>query len=127
MDQVTLGAVVLLFVAAALKSLFDWIKQKNLQNTEERLSVIEKTVIHIDTKVVELHKWHDIQDSDGVPIWYVRKSLEEIIRQNGEAVQALSQQSFIQTQVLQELVKGQSEMLSEMRNFYLQNKANSHD
>lgn len=30
-------------------------------------------------KLNELHDWHNMRDDDGVPVWYVRKSLETVI------------------------------------------------
>lgn len=38
-------------------------------------------LVKMSSQVNELHKWHDITDSDGVMKWYVKPSLEEAIRE----------------------------------------------
>lgn len=41
-------------------------------------------------QVKQLYDWHDRMDDDGVPVWYVRKSLENAI---AELVVAINKQS----------------------------------
>lgn len=129
MQELTVAAVVALILATTIKSFFDWVVKKNLQNSNERLSKLEKQVLETQDRtkanhslLVELHSWHNVKDADGVPIWYVRKSLEEIVKQNAEAVSLLSQQSIIQTQVLKELAEGQKEIFSEIRRFWIEHQ-----
>lgn len=31
-------------------------------------------------QTADLHEWHAVKDSEGVPVWYVRRSLEEAIK-----------------------------------------------
>jgi len=45
----------------------------------KELEEVEESVADIGIKTNDLHKWHDVKDSDGVRLWYVRKSLEESI------------------------------------------------
>lgn len=52
---------------------------------------------------------HDVKDSEGVPIWYVRNSLEEAIKQLTRAVEN-------QTQLI-------SAMINEVRTYHMENKA----
>jgi hypothetical protein len=33
----------------------------------------------LENQTDQLYKWHNVLDDDGVPIWYVRRSLEEAI------------------------------------------------
>ena len=40
----------------------------------------------IEKKIDDLHKWHDVQDSEGVKIWYVRRSLEDAITKLAENI-----------------------------------------
>lgn len=56
----------------------------------------------------EMHKWHNVHDSDGVKIWYVRPSLVV-------AINSLSKNIDVQTQVLQELVELQKETLARLK------------
>jgi len=51
----------------------------------------------------ELHKWHDQKDSDGVPVWYVRKSLEV-------AIGSLSTNIGEQTKVLASMINQMERM-----------------
>ena len=57
------GAVLLIVVGQVLSALKD------------RGIDLAKVAAQID----ELYKWHDIVDSEGVKLWYVRPSLEEAI------------------------------------------------
>ncbi len=41
-------------------------------------------------EVTDLHKWHDRQDADGVPVWYVRSSLEESVGELAKAIEQLA-------------------------------------
>ncbi len=50
----------------------------------------------IGRQVAELHKWHDKTDQDGVPVWYVRSTIEQ-------AILALSANVEKQTDVFREL------------------------
>lgn len=137
MEEVTLVGLFVLLFGMAAKSLFDWFKQKNLQNSDQRMKDIDKSLKELKESVKEhgdshkkafeqireLHEWHDRRDSDGVPVWYVRKSLEEIIRQNADAATALMQSSAMQTQLLKELAEAQKDILIEIRR--LHNQPNS--
>lgn len=48
-------------------------------------------------QISDLHKWHNQRDRDGVPVWYVRHSLEDSINR-------LSKNIAIQNDLLKELV-----------------------
>jgi len=48
-------------------------------------------------RIADLHRWHDVRNSDGVFVWYVRSSLEN-------ALSKLADNIDTQTRVLQELV-----------------------
>ena len=55
----------------------------------------------------ELHDWHNVNDRDGVKIWYVRPSLAEAIRD-------LSLNISTQTDVLKEMLRLQHETLTKL-------------
>ena len=40
-------------------------------------------------QIGELHKWHDVRDTDNVPVWYVRRSLETVMADLAAAVREL--------------------------------------
>lgn len=39
-------------------------------------------------QVKDLWDWHNIRDSDGVPVWYVRKSLEDAIKELSNSIRS---------------------------------------
>lgn len=60
-------AVVLLVIIVAVDKVLNMLRSRGID-----LQVIAR-------QVAELHRWHDVSDSEGVKIWYVRRSLEEAI------------------------------------------------
>ena len=56
----------------------------------------------------DLHQWHDKDDSEGVKIWYVRKSLET-------AINALSESVDTQTKVLTAMMQELREVHSDVK------------
>lgn len=60
-----------------------------------------KKIIDVDLKklasqVDQLHAWHNKTDRDGVPVWYVRSSLEDAINRLVSAIE-------VQTKLLERL------------------------
>jgi hypothetical protein len=49
-------------------------------------------------QIDEMHQWHAVTDGNGVKVWYVRRSLEEAIRQ-------LATNIATQTDILKELMR----------------------
>jgi hypothetical protein len=49
-------------------------------------------------QVGELHQWHSVTDGNGVKVWYVRRSLEEAIRELATNIRT-------QTDILKELMR----------------------
>ena len=60
------------------------------------------------SKIKDLHLWHSKEDTDGVKVWYMRKSLEE-------AVISLSNNLEKQTQILSDIHNEQKQILREVR------------
>jgi len=118
------GALVATLVALALRELFSWLKEKNLQNTDNKIyqindslkSISDRTE-KIDVKIDMINQmnrtmfdWHDKNDEDGVKIWYVRRSLEEALHENVKAINILAKNSEIQTKLLEDMVRQNKEM-----------------
>jgi len=61
----------------------------------------------IKRMTAELHAWHDVNDRDGVKIWYVRPSLAEAIRD-------LSLNISTQTDVLKEMLRLQHKTIEKL-------------
>lgn len=51
---------------------------------------IEKKLDLVLTLTKDLHAWHDHRDADGVPVWFVRQSLETAIAKLTDAVVELN-------------------------------------
>lgn len=119
--------VVLLIIPLVLliiKEVISWIRQKNLQESENSASqmisaikTLSKNIESIDNKsdligekVNILYKWHDVHDRDGVKIWYLRGSLEEILQESSKTVQILAKNSELQTRLMEDLVGQIKEM-----------------
>jgi hypothetical protein len=100
-------ALFILFAAYIILKDFGVFRGKNGKNggggcylnkvTEERIANIETLCYDLKKKTDELHKWHDMVDSDGVKIWYVRKSLED-------AIVKLADNIAVQTEIMREIV-----------------------
>ena len=98
--QVGAGGMFALFV---LREVFSFLK--------ERMRAQNNTLIDIMAREVhELHEWHAVTDEDGVKIWYLRRSLEN-------AIEKLTNNLDLQTQLLRELVLSVKETRSDMDSF----------
>jgi len=71
---------------------------------DEATKEITKILYEIRHLTKELHTWHDRRDEDGVPVWYIRRSLEDSIEKLAEAVTALSLNASAQTHALEQIV-----------------------
>jgi len=68
----------------------------------ERILVMLKSVMD---QTQQLYDWHDRRDEEGVPVWYVRKSLETALREQSHAMRKLAENIGEQTRVLERLVE----------------------
>jgi hypothetical protein len=130
---VGLLAALLLIVA---REVFAFLSNKNLQSSEIKLKLISEqmdTVVaetkelkskvdHVNKEVHTLYEWHDKDDQDGVKVWYIRQSLENVLRDNARAVAAIAKNSELQTRLLEEMlesqrivIREQSQLMREMR------------
>jgi len=128
MENITVLGLFVVILLAAIKEIFGWLRQKNLQNSETRLKAVEKSVNDIksaNTKMKDdifepmlkkldiLYDWHDLSDQDGVKIWYVKKSLEETMRDTSKAMIIIAKNSELQTRLLEEISSEQKIFRSE--------------
>lgn len=68
----------------------------------EHVNDVRFAVSKVKEKVDDLHDWHDKRDADGVPLWYVRRSLEDVIKELGHKIEI---QVSVQTKILQHMQK----------------------
>ncbi len=66
----------------------------------EHVNDVRFALNKVKDKVNDLHDWHDKRDSDGVPLWYVRRSLEDVIKDLGGKIEL---QISVQTKILQHM------------------------
>jgi transcriptional regulator len=118
------GALIATLVALAMRELFSWLKEKNLQATDNKIYQINDNLKSISDRVEKvdlkidmvnqmnkiMYDWHDKNDEDGVKIWYVRRSLEEALQENVKAINILAKNSELQTRLLEDMVKQNKEM-----------------
>lgn len=110
------AAVALLIIKEVLSFAREVLQRRNGNNTPSVppamvASIKELTRDYFDPVLrmtTEMHNWHNVHDSDGVKIWYVRPSLVV-------AINSLSKNIDVQTQVLQELVELQKETLARLK------------
>lgn len=70
----------------------------------------------------DMYEWHNKSDGDGVKVWYVRQSLENALRDNAKATEAIARNIELQTRLLEEMIsnqrnlsKEQAEMMKDIR------------
>lgn len=63
-----------------------------IEDTLEYVESLNERVIFIQKKIEDLWEWHAVKDNDGVPIWYVRRTLEESINRLDKSVMVLKDQ-----------------------------------
>ena len=65
------------------------VMKEYMEGTYERVNRIEH-------QVDDLFNWHNQRDQDGIPLWYVKRSFEESIK---EMAEAMREQIKVQTQI----------------------------
>ncbi len=90
------GAVFLLIV---IKLALDFIKgrKRDDNGNSKEIEKVKMVVYELRDQLNDLHEWHNVRDNDGVPIWYVRRSLEE-------AINKLAENIAMQTQLFQKWI-----------------------
>lgn len=75
----------------------------------EKYSNIDEVLENIEKKTEELWNLHNVKDHDGVPVWYVRKSLEESINNLADSIDDLKEQTLDSLNHLDGLLSSQSD------------------
>lgn len=121
---VLIGGLLIPLILLTIKEIFSWLKDKNLQATDNKIHKIKDDLQTISNKLEKveikvdglysmnktMYDWHDKADEDGVKIWYVRRSLEEALHENVKAINILAKNSEIQTKLLEDMVRQNKEM-----------------
>ena len=125
-ELTTVGLLAALFLIVA-REIFAFLTNKNLQSGELRFKLIAEQIIvmtdgvrdlknrveTINKEVHTMYEWHDKDDSDGVKVWYIRQSLENVLRDNARAVAAIAKNSELQTRLLEEMLESQRIVIRE--------------
>lgn len=83
-----------------IKLVFEFLKARRhseISSVLEVLAKLQQSVLASSHKIDELHSWHNVNDDEGMKVWYNRKSLENAITQ-------LSNNIGLQTEILQKMV-----------------------
>jgi gas vesicle protein len=76
-----------------------------LLGKDKRHSENQQILRSMEKQIDDLYKWHDVRDSDGVPKWFIRDSLEETMKVMNNNMDKLANNIGEQTVVLKELVR----------------------
>ena len=86
-----------------IKELF--IVVKKLLDTRNPSVMVSKQETKLALKQIEqLWNWHNKTDQDGVPVWYVRKSLEDVIFKLSENLENQNRLIESNSRILESLV-----------------------
>jgi hypothetical protein len=84
------GCIIAIVCVLVIKEVFAFIK------TRKNHTFSKEDWCKVATQVSDLHRQHSVLDQDGVPVWYVRKSLEASIERLADNIER-------QTQALRDL------------------------
>jgi hypothetical protein len=134
-DMTAMGLVIALLLIV-VREVMVWLGNKNLQSSDVKIKLMgeqiqslvddnkeQKTRFdNLSKEVHTLYEWHDKDDQDGVKVWYIRQSLENVLRDNARAVAAIAKNSELQTRLLEEMlesqrivIREQSQLMRELR------------
>ncbi len=93
------GALALLI----LQQVFTFLKQrKNNGGNLGCLALVKETVLHTNTLTNKMFDMMDVKDPDGIPVWYVRRSLEKTLAKLEVGIQ---QQNTLIRELINEIRK----------------------
>lgn len=116
LGQVGVAGILIVLV---LRTVFDFLKAKknggSNGRTEAKVAVMLRKFDAMEKKIEDLHVWHAKTDPDGVPVWYVRRSLEDavlaltsVLSDVKNVLSDLSRENKEQTAILREIVNEQA-------------------
>ena len=106
-DLVTQLGVGGIFAIIILREVFGFLAKKRDKNGGSSAQTDMFTLLRaIEAGTAELVRLHDVKDEDGVPVWYVRKSLERQIERLVMGVASMTKAVDAQTDVLEKLAEG---------------------
>lgn len=98
LQSLGVGGILLVLV---LRMVFDFLKEmKKAKKPEEEACIFSQKDRNV---LYDLHRWHDRMDEDGVPVWYVRSSLEGNVKQLTVAIEQLARSGDAQLHAFEQL------------------------
>ena len=101
LTQLGVGGI---FVILVLRLVLDFLKSREVADAKKSGCAFDAD---FQRRIKELYDWHALTDSDGVKVWYVRKSLDDAVLKLSESVES-------QTEILRELMRLQNETNTEL-------------
>lgn len=91
------------FLFLALKMFFNYLNDKKISIGSENISLSDiKDKLETLMKLSEdSFRLHNVKDGDGVPVWYVRRSMETQIKELAKIIERLAISIEVQTKVLE--------------------------
>jgi chromosome segregation ATPase len=90
------------------KVLYENLKN-GLDDVSEKTSGISDKISDIEKKIQDLHDWHAVKDAEGVPLWYVRRSLEGSIGSLEKSVVDLKTQMLENLKYLDNVIEARDD------------------
>ena len=85
----------------------------DIKSLNEKVDRVEEELETLCKQSEDMYQWHDKSDADGVKVWYVRQSLENALRDNAKATEAIARNIELQTRLLEEMITNQRSMAKE--------------
>jgi ubiquinone biosynthesis protein UbiJ len=85
----------------------------DIKSLNTKVDRVEEELETLSKQSEEMYNWHDKSDADGVKVWYVRQSLENALRDNAKATEAIARNIELQTRLLEEMITNQRTMSKE--------------
>lgn len=86
--QIGVGGI---FAILVLREVFGFLGRyrggNHKENIERRIGGVHERMWKVD----KLYDWHNARDEEGVPVWYVRKSLEQAIKNLSSSIDVLQE------------------------------------
>lgn len=108
MDDITSLGFGVAISFLVIKELFVIVK-KQMDNRDPAGAVSRYETKAAIKQIDQLWHWHNKTDQDGVPVWYVRKSLEDVIYKLSENIENQNKLMESNTRILESLVKKMKE------------------
>lgn len=94
----------------------------DIKSLNGKVDRVEEDLGKLKKESEDMYDWHNKSDGDGVKVWYVRQSLENALRDNAKATEAIARNIELQTRLLEEMIqnqrslsKEQAEMMKDIR------------